>query len=376
MPIVSIINFESLIKVEVAAAKASVPVQLATLNFGPRAAAAASKIDYYGGALSETEMARVYGEALYAQFDLEGYRLPYTVLMSFFPNPVMPHMDLDDLKCYYSAQHDTHITPEKHPLNDSALKEKLKQAYKMRRWDNLAKWGERSSVMSRRTLLKISAFDPGTAAVGFSRTDYDTQAVTNLVMDMEVNGRTLRRHTYRHGKLPELSDPDLANNLGISILFLSKDGRPIFPLRNQKGVAIFPNEWGCTVSFAADFPGQVSSSMMSFSGALESAIRNQLQNEFSLAPENVELIPLALCREWFRGGKPQLFMAVESAFSVQDAKRRYKDIEHKIEVAESRFGLFKVDKNIWDHKPSQVPHSIEALGNLVLYNYYKSLQAK
>lgn len=358
----------SLIKLSLNLNLVNVSIENSSLHFGQTAKTKTK--DCYNGALSEFEMEAAYEGRDYSSFNISGYKLPYTILSTFFHNSYFPFSTYKKIKCLYD-NHDLYIKrPEDHPLADSSLQAALKSAYQHRRWDNLDQWGERILPASNRSLLRISGFENENSTILYSETDYDTQAVTNLVMDMKVNGRSLRRKTLQNGDLPSLSSRFLANNLGVSMLFLSQDKQPIFPLRDQEGVSIFPNEWGCTVSFAADFPDKSLTGPVSLPRLLKTAINNQLKNEFNeVNPELLHIIPLALCREWFRGGKPQLFMAVESNYNIDEVRKRYSDSEHSKEIKQK--GLFKKTKIIWDGKDATHNISIEALANLLLYSFYK-----
>ena len=230
--------------------------------------------------LSHAAMQEVYQNIdLYSHIEFCGYRLPYTMEALFFDDGSGYFVDPEQLNCIYRGEHDLHLQPDAHPLSDSLLKDYLKLAYAKRRWDNLGRWGEPSAGVFSRALLRIAEIDRSKRTLGFSKTDYDTQAVTNLVPDMVVRGHTLRKRTFDNGCLPGLADRRIANNLGISILFLDSSEFPFLPLRADEGVAVFPGEWGCTVSFAADFPDKAGDPHgLSFQDMIHTALSRQVHN--------------------------------------------------------------------------------------------------
>ena len=340
-------------------------------SFGPKASTGGTE----DVGLSHEAMKNVYGdENLYSQVDFRGYRLPYTLEAVFFNDGSTYAVPLDDINCVYTPSEDLHITPQNHPLSDSSLITALRKAYSKRRWDNISRWGVPSAAVSSRTLLRIANFDRHDRIVQFSKTDYDTQAVTNLVPDLVVNGKTLRKTTFENMCLPKMTDKRLANNLGISILFVDAEGVPYFPLRAEEGVAVFPGEWGCTVSFAADFPESSRSNLqqLTFQELISTALSRQLSNELKAILGHLTIIPLALTREWFRLGKTQLFMVCESPYTRDEIMMRLKKAPHSDEVA-SKLRLFILkNKVIWDGKSYDRNFSIEALCNWGLYVYWKS----
>jgi hypothetical protein len=329
--------------------------------------------DYYGGALSFSEMRKVYRNMSYSNIDYEGHALPYTVELLFFGSDNnIPTFNFNEVVCNYEEDKKSVITRSKHPLNDTSFGEWLAEAYRKRKWDNIDNWISGIVTLDdakNRKLLRITSIDAENSILGYSSTDYDTQAVTNLIMDMQTFKDTLREFTTQNSALPPLSHEHLANNLGISILVLSQEGKLIIPLRNSTGVAVFPNEWGCTTSFAANFP-EIPKNNISLPKLLYTALKKQLHNEFMVKYKpDMKLVPLALTREWFRGGKPQLFMFFESDFTYEEIINRIRKAPHSKEVAESG-AFFKKTKTIYGQTRVKHDASIELLANLSLYKRY------
>jgi hypothetical protein len=159
---------------------------------------------------------------------------------------------------------------------------------------------------------------------------YSDQVQSNLVVDWEGPHtlsqigkiKTLRSFlSAKYGKnLPPLHDHRLANTLGISVVILYKENGNYFPYlplrignefkdllkktgRSPKQVAVFEGGYTCTASGAAQWgPGDT------FKDSIEDDIYNELREEVGILKEHIDLIlPVALCREFLRAGKPQLF---------------------------------------------------------------------
>ena len=309
-------------------------------------------------------------------------KLPYTLEMLFFENHNnIPSCDFTAVRCEKDPNGNLSIGRATHPLKDSNLPNCLKQAYKNRRWDHMESWINDQSPNTSRELLRITGVDTDQQKITWAATNYNTQAVTNLVMDMEINGQTLRMLTLRNRELPPLNHRYLANNLGISVLVFTHDGKPIIPLRSND-VAVFPSEWGCSASTAAALPSAEASS---FSDLLNEPIRKMFGEELGQDSDfRKRIIPLALCREWFRGGKPQLFMALHSDLDLDTAKTRLRKAEHAQETADEKMAFWQKiltkfsksnqqpEKILWDLKDTSIPFSIELLANLYFYQLYKS----
>jgi hypothetical protein len=151
--------------------------------------------------------------------------------------------------------------------------------------------------------------------LNISRTRYSRQVRSNLVLDYtsDDQGPTLRKALLdeRFGYLPELGDTRLANTVGLAILVFYKDnGRltPFFVPRTRE-VAIFNmGEWHCTASGAAEWPVDPEQTPESFQAYILDDLYTELREEVGLVGEDLNnILPLALCREFARGGKPQMF---------------------------------------------------------------------
>ncbi|MBC7281250.1 hypothetical protein [Hoeflea sp.] len=157
--------------------------------------------------------------------------------------------------------------------------------------------------------------DDDALLLDISRTKYSRQARSNLVLDFSPGGKgqSLRQalSAENFGYLPNLSDTRLANTIGLAILIFYKDnGRltPFFVPRTRE-VAIFnKGEWHCTASGAAEWPLNPEQTPKTFQAYILDDLFAELREEVGLNPEDLSnILPLALCREFARGGKPQMF---------------------------------------------------------------------
>ncbi len=170
----------------------------------------------------------------------------------------------------------------------------------------------------------------GNIVFNIQKAHYADQAQSNLVMDWEgphalskVGGvNSLRAYlSAKHSRnLPPLNEPLLANSLGISIIVLYREGRnliPYMPLRvgdkpkeklkktgrSHKKVAVFEGGYHCTASGAVEW-----NSNRNFSSLFIEDLYRELYEEVGLEKKHIEtLMPVALCREFLRAGKPQIF---------------------------------------------------------------------
>jgi hypothetical protein len=123
--------------------------------------------------------------------------------------------------------------------------------------------------------------------------------------------------------LPPLSDLRLSNGLGTAIVVLDRNRKPYLP-RRAPHQSVFPGGFHCTASGEAVWrdDGEM----------FESNICRELEEEAGIGRDCLEWIrPLALCREFLRGGKPQFFFAAQTLLSPEDlADRRRKAIAEQI----------------------------------------------
>ncbi len=144
---------------------------------------------------------------------------------------------------------------------------------------------------------------------------YHDQAKSNLILDWpaqtEPHPLTLRdllTAKYRDN-LPELDDKRLANTVGVACLLFYWERGQLVPylVKRVEKVGVYPGGIHCTASGAAHWPDAPEKSFENF---FLRAIYQELDEEVGLKPEDIaDLKAVSLCREFLRGGKPQVFFA-------------------------------------------------------------------
>lgn len=171
-------------------------------------------------------------------------------------------------------------------------------------------------VTRKSNTIRVPSISPTKdgATLLIQRAQYKQQAQSNLILDyrLTADGSTLRHGLRRDygSALPPLHEPRLANTLGCAALVFCYSGDaivPFFQLRSRD-VAIF-NEgaWHCTSSGAAEWPDDPQNTPKTFEAYIEDDMRAELLQEVGLHTDDVQLELVAICREFARGGKPQLF---------------------------------------------------------------------
>lgn len=155
----------------------------------------------------------------------------------------------------------------------------------------------------------------------FQPTSYFEYVKTNMAMDFDdVVGGTLRDEVHRDGKLEALSKSKLANHTGISGLVFSNDGHMIFQRRSSK-VLTNPNQ------LCPGFSGAMTEDDIrrSFSGRDTRGVMQdvhvfrELTEELGIRKHSVtQRCFMGLSRELLRGGKPELFYAVDIDMSARE----------------------------------------------------------
>ena len=114
-----------------------------------------------------------------------------------------------------------------------------------------------------------------------------------------------------NGKLPALDDQRLANTIGLAALIFYKDNGVLTPylVPRTREVAVFNHgAWHCTASGAAEWPRFFEETEKDFDAFILDDMYNELKEEAGLLPADIDnLVPIALCRELVRAGKPQFF---------------------------------------------------------------------
>ncbi len=196
------------------------------------------------------------------------------------------------------------------PFEDRAVEEIRKVAFAEFRSDR--------KITHDGTVMRLSAVrdDGKTTHLDIQRARYSAQAQSNLIVDYKIQGgdtSTIREFLLKEfdGSLPPLYDSRLANTLGVAILVFYRDGddlTPFFVPRTKEPAVFNHGEWHCTASGAAEWPDDYEGSDKTFEAFILDDLYAELREEVGLGQEDLNnVVPLALCRELARAGKPQLF---------------------------------------------------------------------
>jgi hypothetical protein len=172
------------------------------------------------------------------------------------------------------------------------------------------------------TVVRLLGYDNTTRTLELQRSKYSQQAKSNLVMDWDGSpvglsfsfGSLRRILLAKHGRrLPTWSEDLLVNSVGIAaiLLFKAESGQYLPYLQKRAdGLAVFPGAFHCTASGATRAPLKQAweNATFSFADVFTDDMYDELDQEVGITRQHVQdLVPVALCREYLRGGKPQLF---------------------------------------------------------------------
>lgn len=205
------------------------------------------------------------------------------------------------------------------------------QAYAAYRADGHAK--NDSSVVRVSNIERT----PGSLKLQLQPTRYFCQAESNLVLDypahtsFEKNNKKRPKTTLRSmlsaetpGYLPAISDIRLANSLGVSVCLLSKDsdGATMLRMVNRvKDVGVFPSGVHPAMSCAIEWDDTVSATDL-LSLVINDVEYEMLQETGLVRGEFETPVILSFCREFLRGGKPQLFLLSYTDLSQEELNKR------------------------------------------------------
>jgi|SRR5215471_17614844 len=174
------------------------------------------------------------------------------------------------------------------------------------------------------TVARLVSYDAGVLRV--QPCPFSDGVRSNYAMDGEGELRDVLRAEYGR-RLPPLSDTRLSNGIGTAIVVLDRGGKPYLPRRAPRQ-AVFPAGYHCTASGEALWreDGEM----------FESNICRELEEEVGLVRADLDWIrPLALCREFLRAGKPQIFFAAQTSLGPKElSARRRAAIE--VQIARGR----------------------------------------
>jgi len=172
--------------------------------------------------------------------------------------------------------------------------------------------------------LNSADFAPDTlkSTLEIQKARYIDQIRSNLVMDWKGSSALSKHHVslrdYLNAKypkkLPPLNSGLLANTIGISVILFYKSNniyRAHFPKRSgetsnkQKRLAVYnQGEYASFASSVAHWNNDANN----FEQLFIEDMYKTIQRDMGIERKQIEvMLPLALCREFLRGGKPQIF---------------------------------------------------------------------
>lgn len=229
-----------------------------------------------------------------------GIGIPYTELCNWFDNLLFTKSDIDKyislnvFKSAFRLDQSQYLWSE---ICDEAFFE-------------LKKSGR---VKENEPAIRLSNFkkEQNNVHMSIQKAHYFDQAKSNLILEWKSKNNTTLNNYLNHeygNSLPPIEDKKLANTIGIaSLLFYINKGKwvPYFVKRVKK-VAVFPGVIQCTASGVAKWPSK--NNNPSFYNFFIDHMYYEFEEEVGLKKNDIlELVPIAFCREFARGGKPQLF---------------------------------------------------------------------
>ena len=229
------------------------------------------------------------------------------------------------------------------------------------------------------SVIRLQSYsnNPEEADLTIQQARYSDQLRSNLVMDWKADHAlkksgysTLR--TYLAAKHPRNLGPldasIMANTIGISVVLYYRTSAgaylPYLPGR-AKGQAVFDGGFHCTASGAAAWPA----TGKTFKEIFVEDLYAELFEEVGIARNEIDvMVPLALCREFLRGGKPQIFFAGVTKLSKPElAQKRKTALKLQgglgvIEIEDNQ--LISSDTEDLPKKLQSGPLTLEATANL------------
>jgi hypothetical protein len=208
------------------------------------------------------------------------------------------------------------------------------------------------------TVVRLARYQPGQLSV--QPCTYSDGIKSNYAMDgtgMDGGGglREVLRAEFG-SRLPPLEDARLSNAIGTAIVVFDGQGLPYLP-RRAAGQSVFPGGFHCTASGET-----VWRDTLHFDELFTAHICRELEEEVGLRTCDLAWIrPVALCREFLRGGKPQFFFAARTLLAAEELTLRRRAAIVR-QIAAGR-------QEILDEAAREVPPelcTLECLANLAL----------
>ncbi len=230
-------------------------------------------------------------------------------------------------------------------------------------------------------IVRLRGIDRKTNSLIIQKAEYYDQAKSNLVMDWDENHELKRKlniptlRTYLSGgsrTLMLLSDDRMANTIGIAaiIYYMNPSGDivPYLPRRTKGKTAVFHGKYHCTTSAAVEW-----SESSNFDEIFTNDMYVELEDEVGIERNEVrEMIPIAICREFLRGGKHQIFFVGYTTLTEKEIVKKRKEAirkqtgmasEVRIREVKNAHLSFKDEKTISKHIKKR-GLTLEAVANL------------
>jgi hypothetical protein len=205
--------------------------------------------------------------------------------------------------------------------------------------------------------------DYGAKTLRVQRCAYSDGIKSNYLMDGPGELRAVLRAEYG-ARLPPLSDTRLANGIGTAVVVFDAALRPYLPRRAPRQ-SVFPGGYHCTASGETLWSETASDTAATFEEIFTAHICRELEEEVGLTAADLSWIrPVAFCREFLRGGKPQFFFAAQTLLGADEmAVRRRQAIARQIAA-----GRQEVEDDVLETVTPQTLRqcTIEAVANLQL----------
>lgn len=208
---------------------------------------------------------------------------------------------------------------------------------KSQEWSHASSIGYSKLIDSKRVKdneeairLADCVFDNGNLSLTLQKARYHDQCRSNLILDYVsksdrdfISLRNLLKLKYGNN-LPPLNDTRLANTVGIAALLFYKHGEQYIPymVKRVKKVGVFPGGVHCTASGVTKWPQNQTNL---FDECFTAHMYSEIEEEVGIHRDDIdELVPISLCREFGRAGKPQIFYAGITNLSKEElvAKRK------------------------------------------------------
>jgi hypothetical protein len=206
-------------------------------------------------------------------------------------------------------------------------------------------------------IFRLAEYKAKTLCV--QRCAYSDGIKSNYAMDGPADLRTLLRAEYG-AKLPPLFDARLANGIGTAVVVFDAALRPYLPRRAPRQ-SVFPGGYHCTASGETVW----NDTAVTFEEIFTANICRELEQEVGLTAADLAWIrPVAFCREFLRGGKPQFFFVAQTLLGADElAMRRRQAI-----TRQTAAGRQEVEDDVVETVTPQTLRqcTIEAVANLKL----------